>query len=76
MARASADVGFMLIAYNLRRLINIIGQNELKKYLEQIATAFLAIISQIELKLVILRHSICVRINSTHVSRMSDYALY
>ena len=32
--RASADVGMMFTAFNLRRLINIIGQNEFKKYLQ------------------------------------------
>ncbi len=32
--RASADVGFMFIAYNLRRIMNIVGKNILKKYLE------------------------------------------
>ena len=31
--RASSDVGFMFIAYNLRRIINIIGFNEFKRYL-------------------------------------------
>jgi len=32
--RASADVGFMFLAYNIRRIINIVGKNALKKYLE------------------------------------------
>lgn len=32
--RASADVGMMFTAFNLRRLINIIGQNEFKKFLK------------------------------------------
>ena len=32
--RASADVGFMFTAYNFRRIINIVGLNELKKYLK------------------------------------------
>ena len=32
-ARASADVGFIFIAYNLRRIINIIGKNQLMAYL-------------------------------------------
>ena len=32
--RASADVGFMFTAYNFRRIINIVGINELKKYLK------------------------------------------
>ena len=32
--RASADVGFMLISYNLRRIINIIGQKRLRECLQ------------------------------------------
>ena len=38
--RASADVGLMFIAYNLRRIINIIGINELKKYLQELIFVF------------------------------------
>ena len=34
--RATADVGFMMLAYNLRRLVNIIGKVELIKYLREI----------------------------------------
>lgn len=34
--RASADVGFMFTAYNLRRLFNIIGQEELIEYLKRV----------------------------------------
>jgi len=33
MERASADVGLMFTAYNLRRLITIIGKEGLTKYL-------------------------------------------
>jgi transposase len=36
MNRASADVGFILTAYNLRRLINIVGSRSLTKYLASI----------------------------------------
>lgn len=36
MDRASADVGLMFTAYNLRRLFSIIGQNELKKYFKEL----------------------------------------
>jgi len=35
--RASADVGLILIAYNLRRLLNILDPKVLKTYLEQLA---------------------------------------
>jgi hypothetical protein len=34
MQRASSDVGLMFTAYNLKRIINIIGVKEFKKYLE------------------------------------------
>lgn len=55
--RASADVGFMLIAYNLKRLVNILGYNELKKYLKHVLSTFLVKTAQIKLKLSILSHA-------------------
>jgi hypothetical protein len=39
--RASSDVGLMFVAYNIRRIINILGKNELKKYLEKVVFSFL-----------------------------------
>ncbi len=36
MERASADVGLMFTAYNLRRIINIIGQKNFKEYLKRV----------------------------------------
>jgi len=36
LERASADIGFMMIAYNLRRLINIIGLQSFREYLEEV----------------------------------------
>jgi len=38
--RASSDVGLMFVAYNIRRIINIFGKNELKKYLEQVVFSY------------------------------------
>jgi transposase len=38
--RASGDVGLMFIAYNLKRLINIIGKDGLAKYLRKLALLF------------------------------------
>ena len=40
MKRASADVGMMFIAYNLRRIINIIDKNVLKKFLQELVFLF------------------------------------
>ena len=41
--RASADVGFMMTAYNLRRIINILGIERFRKYLQYIVDLFFSI---------------------------------
>ncbi|RLB94971.1 MAG: IS1182 family transposase [Deltaproteobacteria bacterium] len=38
--RASADVGFMMTAYNLRRIINILGTERFREYLQYIIDLF------------------------------------
>lgn len=38
--RASADVGFMLIAYNLRRIMNILDKDVFKKFLRELCFLF------------------------------------
>ncbi|HUX56495.1 MAG TPA: transposase, partial [Bacteroidales bacterium] len=43
MKRASADVGFIFIAYNLRRIGNILTLNVLKEYLRMLISLFLSI---------------------------------
>ena len=39
--RASADVGLIFTAFNLRRILNILDQNLLKKFLKELAFLFL-----------------------------------
>ena len=41
ISRASSDVGFMFIAYNLRRIGNILTNNQLKEYLRILVFLFL-----------------------------------
>jgi len=41
IARAEADVGFMFTAYNLRRIISIIGINAFKNYLKILQSLFI-----------------------------------
>jgi len=41
MKRASADVGFMFVAYNLRRLMNMIDKNMLTKFLKELVALFI-----------------------------------
>ena len=43
MERASSDVGFMFIAYNLRRIGNILTRDRLKEYLRILMSLFLDI---------------------------------
>jgi transposase len=40
---ASSDVGFMFIAYNLRRIVNILTPGVLKEYLRMLSSLFLAV---------------------------------
>lgn len=42
MRRASADVGLMFTALNLRRLMNIVDKNAFKMFLKELASLFLA----------------------------------
>lgn len=39
--RASADAGFMFVAYNLRRIMNIVDRNLLTKFLQELVFLFL-----------------------------------
>jgi hypothetical protein len=43
MSRASSDVGFMFIAYNLRRIGNILTHDRLKEYLMILLSSFLLV---------------------------------
>ena len=45
LKRATADVGLIFTAYNLRRIMNLIGQNGLKKYLRGLAFDFWVVVS-------------------------------
>jgi transposase len=40
MNRAGSDVGFIFIAYNIRRIISILGKDQLKEYLRILSSIF------------------------------------
>lgn len=48
IARAGSAVGFMFIAYNLRRIVNLLTPERLKEYLRILVSLFLAISSLTE----------------------------
>ncbi|MCX6335544.1 MAG: IS1182 family transposase [Bacteroidia bacterium] len=43
--RATSDVGFMFIAYNLRRIISILGKDQLMKYLRILVPLYLTVLA-------------------------------
>ena len=47
MQRAGADVGLMFVAYNLRRIINILGKEAFKEYFSTLACSLLLIFGHI-----------------------------
>jgi len=51
IARAGSDVGFIFIAYNLRRILNILTRDQLKEYLRVLLSLFLAIFDLIGVNL-------------------------
>ncbi len=53
--RASADVGLMFIAYNIRRIMNILAREELKMYLKEVALIFFDPIRHISLQISIFK---------------------
>ena len=53
--RASADVGLMFVAYNIRRIMNILGKDELEKYLKEIVLIFSRQIHHISLQISLLK---------------------
>jgi len=48
MKRASSDVGFMFIAYNLRRIINLLNKDGLKKFLKELVLSFFEILASLK----------------------------
>jgi hypothetical protein len=49
--RASADVGLMFVAYNIRRIMNILGKDEIEKYLKEVVLIFSGQIRHISLQI-------------------------
>lgn len=62
ISRASADVGFMFIAYNLRRIINILGAVKLREYLQSLVLVFLTIILRIRPEINLLKRSFLLKL--------------
>ena len=73
--RANADVGFMFIAYNLRRIINIVGFDKLIKYLKMLLTYFFTKKHHIQGKIIGFKSFLNFRFISNSVSIVSVNSL-
>ena len=74
--RASADVGLIMTAYNLRRLINIIGVETLMKWAIQHLFSFYKIMMLFDAKLAKIKTSILFKFKSIFNFYVSLKPLY
>jgi transposase len=63
ISRASSDVGLMLVAYNLRRIVNILTADRLKEYLQMLISAFSSFFDLIRSILLISERRLLLNIN-------------
>lgn len=76
--RTSADVGFIMTAYNFRRIINIIGLNTLKEYLEKVTSIIFEKMMLAKLKLSkigVLINQIKIKIGILYISLKQLYLI-
>jgi len=77
--RAAADVGFMFVAYNLRRLMNIIDKNMLTKFLKELVSLFLQKTTLLKAIRTVLRprnflnHPFTINYSPTYISLKLNY---
>jgi len=71
MKRACADVGLMFVAFNLRRLMNIIDKNEFKKFLQELAFLFLTKWTSIKVKRLAVSVSFLQNINYSFLKQVA-----
>ena len=62
ISRASSDVGFMFIAYNLRRIINILGADKLTEYLRSHVLVYMTIIRRMIPEIDLLKRSFLLKL--------------
>jgi len=74
--RASADVGLMFTAYNLRRIINIVGLEKLKSYLREVLSQIFGYIMVLILQIKPLKPSNFFNKIIRHFRLLSYKALY
>ena len=74
LKRAAADVGFIFVAYNFRRILNIVGKKVFKELLEKLAFDFLQFLNPYKLIQPFLSHPIFSKNNPNYFSSLRHIA--
>jgi transposase len=74
MKRAASDVGFIFVAYNFRRILNIVGKKVFKELMEKLAFYFMLNINPYKLIKSILSHTIFSKNNPNYFSSLRHIA--
>jgi transposase len=72
--RASADVGLMFMAYNMRRLINILGKNKLQKFFRELALLLFSKPTSAKTIIFKIRHSVFTNLFSEYFNTRREIA--
>jgi hypothetical protein len=74
LKRAAADVGFIFVTYNFRRILNIVGKKVFKEFLEKLAFDFLQFLNPYKLIQSFLSHPIFSKNNPNYFSSLRHIA--
>jgi hypothetical protein len=74
LKRAAADVGFIFVAYNFRRILNIVGKKVFQELMKKLAFHFLHLFNPYKLNQSLLSHPIFAKINPNYFSSIRQIA--
>ena len=74
LKRAAADVGFIFVAYNFRRILNIVGKKVFQELMKKLAFHFLHLFIPYNLTQPLLIHPIFAKINLNYFSSLRQIA--
>jgi hypothetical protein len=74
MKRAAADVGFIMVAYNFRRILNSVGKKVFKELMEKLILYFFQLLNPYKHLSSILSHPIFITIYTNNFSSLRHIA--
>lgn len=74
LKRAAADVGFIMVAYNFRRILNIVGNKVFKELMEKLVRIFMKYFNPHRIIQSIISHPIFIKIYTNYFSSLRQIA--